>query len=137
MKAGTSIEMSDGTKISVSTPSVVITPLIHSMMVVTSPMGEKAPPELAAITTSAAYISRSPRLCTSFLSTMIITILVVRLSKMAERKKVIKAILHISLRLERVFRASRTKLKPPFESTISTIVIAPIRKNSVPAASPR
>ena len=55
----------------------------------------------------------------------------------AERKKVINAILHISLRLERVFSVSRTKLNPPFESTISTMVIAPIRKNSVDEVSPR
>ena len=82
-------------------------------------------------------MSRSSRLCTSFLSTMIITMLVVRLSRMADRKKVMKATLHSSLRLERVLMVSRTKLKPPFESTISTMVIAPIRKNSVPPASPR
>ena len=48
------METSEGTKISVITPWVVITPLIHSMMVVTSPMGEKAPPELAETTTRAA-----------------------------------------------------------------------------------
>ena len=65
------------------------------------------------------------------------TIEVVRLSRMADRKKVIKAMRHMSLRLERVFMASRTKLKPPLESTISTMVMAPIRKKRVPAASPR
>ena len=54
MNAGMSIETRDGMKISLSTPCVVMTPLIHSMMVVTSPMGEKAPPELAAMMTSAA-----------------------------------------------------------------------------------
>ena len=54
MKAGMTIDTSDGMKISVSTPCVVMTPLIQSMMVVTSPMGENAPPELAAMTTSAA-----------------------------------------------------------------------------------
>ena len=43
-----------GMKISLSTPCVVMTPLIHSMMVVTSPMGEKAPPLLADMMTSAA-----------------------------------------------------------------------------------
>ena len=68
---------------------------------------------------------------------MIITIEVVRLSRIAERKKVIKTIRHISFRLERVFIVSRTKLKPPLESTISTMVMAPIRKNKVPAASPK
>ena len=36
-----------------------------------------------------------------------------------------------------VFRVSRTKLKPPFWSTSSTIVMAPIRKNSVVAVLPR
>ena len=54
IKAGTSIDTSDGMKISLITPWVVITPFIHSMMVVTSPIGEKAPPELAAMTTMAA-----------------------------------------------------------------------------------
>ena len=54
MKAGTSIDTREGMKISVITPCVVMTPLIHSMMVVTSPIGEKAPPELAEMTTSAA-----------------------------------------------------------------------------------
>ena len=54
MKAGITIEMSDGMNISLSTPCVVMTPLIHSMMVVTSPIGEKAPPLLADMTTSAA-----------------------------------------------------------------------------------
>ena len=45
--AGITIDTSEGMKISVSTPCVVITPLIHSIIVVTSPIGEKAPPELA------------------------------------------------------------------------------------------
>ena len=54
-----------------------------------------------------------------------------------ERKKVMKATRHMSFRLERVLMVSRTKLKPPLESTISTMVMAPMRKNRVPAASPR
>ena len=65
------------------------------------------------------------------------TMEVVRLSRMADRKNVMNAMRHMSLRLERVFIVSRTKLKPPLESTISTMVMAPIRKNSVPAASPK
>ena len=36
-------------KISAITPAAVINPLFQSMMVVTSPIGEKAPPELAAM----------------------------------------------------------------------------------------
>ena len=46
--------MSEGMKISIITPAAVTKPLFQSMIVVTSPMGEKAPPELAAITTRAA-----------------------------------------------------------------------------------
>ena len=48
------IDTSEGMKISEMTPAAVMTPLFQSMMVVTSPMGEKAPPELAAMTTRAA-----------------------------------------------------------------------------------
>ena len=54
MRAGTTIDTSEGTRISVMTPAAVMTPLFQSMMVVTSPMGEKAPPELAAMMTSEA-----------------------------------------------------------------------------------
>ena len=63
--------------------------------------------------------------------------LVVRLSRMAERKKVMKAMRHMSERLLVVIIVSRTKLKPPFLSTISTMVMAPIRKKSVSLVSPR
>ena len=44
------METPDGMKISAITPAAVISPLFQSMMVVTSPIGEKAPPELAAFT---------------------------------------------------------------------------------------
>ena len=64
------------------------------------------------------------------------TMEVVRLSRMAERKKVMKAMRHISFRLERVLSVSRTKLNPPLASTISTMVMAPMRKKSVSAVSP-
>ena len=68
---------------------------------------------------------------------MIITIEVVRLSRMAERMNVIKAIRHSKAFLLFVCKVSRTKLKPPFWSTSSTIVMAPIRKNSVVDVLPR
>ena len=45
------METTDGMKISAITPAAVISPLFQSMMVVTSPIGEKAPPELAAMMT--------------------------------------------------------------------------------------
>ena len=40
----------EGMKISFNTPSEVTILPFHSIMVVTSPIGEKAPPALAAIT---------------------------------------------------------------------------------------
>ena len=43
-----------GMKISLITPTAVIEPLIQSIIVVTSPMGEKAPPALAAMTINPA-----------------------------------------------------------------------------------
>ena len=124
-------------KISAITPAAVISPLFQSMMVVTSPMGEKAPPELAAMMTSEAYIIRSLWSVTSLRRIIIITILVVRLSRMAERKKVRKAMRHSRARFDFVFITLRTQLNPPFWSTISTIVMAPIRKKRVVAVSPR
>ena len=63
--------------------------------------------------------------------------LVVRLSSTAERINVMNAILHNSFFFVRVFRVSLTKLKPPFWSTSSTMVMAPIRKNSVVAVLPK
>ena len=51
---------------------------------------------------------------TSLRRIMIITIEVVRLSRMAERMKVMKAIRQSSARFDLVFSVSRTKLKPPF-----------------------
>ena len=62
---------------------------------------------------------------------------VVRLSRIALRMNVMKAMRHRSERLLLVFSVSLTKLKPPFWSTSSTIVMAPIRKNSVVPVSPR
>ena len=100
MNAGMTIEMSDGTTISMITPAAVIKPLFQSMIVVTSPIGENAPPELAAIITSDAYIRRSCLSATSLRRIMIITILVVRLSRIADRMNVMKAIRHSNARFE-------------------------------------
>lgn len=62
---------------------------------------------------------------------------VVMLSRMAERMNVIAVMRHSSPRLLFVLSMLRTKLKPPYWSTVSTMVIAPIRKNSVVAVLPR
>ena len=73
----------------------------------------------------------------SLRSIIIMTILVVRLSKIADKKKVMKAMRHNNARLDFVRITPFTQLKPPFWSTISTIVIAPIKKNRVVEVSPK
>ena len=74
---------------------------------------------------------------TSLRRIITMTMLVVRLSRMADKMKVMKAMRQSRLRLLRVLIMLRTKLKPPFWSTSSTIVMAPMRKNSVVAVLPR
>ena len=137
MSAGTTTDTNEGKNISVMTPIAVSKPLFQSMIVVTSPMGEKAPPELAAIITNEANIMRSVLLSTSLRSTITITMLVVILSSMALKKKVISTIRQSNFRLLVVRKALRTKLKPPLMSTISTMVIAPIKKKRVVPALPK
>ena len=80
---------------------------------------------------------RSRLSLTSLRRIITMTMLVVRLSRMADRMKVMKAMRQSSLRLERVCMVSRTKLKPPFWSTSSTMVMAPIRKKSVVEVEPK
>ena len=65
-------------------------PPIHSIVVVTSPMGVHAPPALAAITTTAPSSLRSSPESPGriFRRSEIMTMVEVRLSRMAERKKV-------------------------------------------------
>ena len=74
---------------------------------------------------------------TSLRSIITITMAVVMLSRMAERKNVMKAMRHSRARLLLEAMMPLTKLNPPFWSTTSTMVIAPIRKNSVVAVLPR
>ena len=104
----------DGMKISLMTPPAVIIPAFHSIMVVTSPIGENAPPEFAAMITNEAYIIRSFLSWTSLRRIITITILVVRLSKIADKKKVINAIFHSRLRFVLECITFFTQLKPPF-----------------------
>ncbi len=58
------------------------------------------------------------------------------LSSRAERKNVMKAMSHNSLVLLRVLIRLVMMAKPPWTSISSTIVMAPIRKNSVSEISP-
>src|SRR5690606_16441837 len=72
----------------------VICPPIHSIVVVTSPIGDQAPPALAATTMSPAKNRRVSRLATSFRVSDTITMVVVRLSRIADRKNVTQQITH-------------------------------------------
>lgn len=100
---------------------------IQSMIVVTSPVGVHAPPLFAAIITTLAKSHLSLLSPTSFLSSIVITIAVVRLSSTADMKKVMKAKIQRSLRLFEVVILSVITENPPWTSISSTIVIAPMR----------
>src|SRR5882724_3628254 len=69
---------------------VVICFPIHSIVVVTSPMGVHAPPAFAAITIMPAKNKRMSLFGISFLVNDTSTIVVVRLSSIAERKNAIQ-----------------------------------------------
>ncbi len=76
--------------------SVEICPPIHSMVVVTSPMGVHAPPALAAITIIPAKNNRMSLFGINLRIKDTITMEVVRLSSTDERKKVTQHIIHKS-----------------------------------------
>mmetsp|Transcript_2759 Transcript_2759/g.5173 ORF Transcript_2759/g.5173 Transcript_2759/m.5173 type:complete len:271 (-) Transcript_2759:691-1503(-) len=136
---GTAMATSDGRISDSMMGTVVIWPPIHSIVVVTSPMGVHAPPALAAITTTAPSSLRSSPESPGriFRRSEIMTMVEVRLSRMAERKKVTPPINHINFFLLRVVILLVMRLKPWWESTISTMVMAPIRKNRISPASAR
>ena len=81
--------------------SEVTWPPIHSIVVVTSPIGVQAPPALAAMTMMPAKNRRSSCLARILRISEIATMVVVRLSRMAERKKVTKPTSHIRDELRR------------------------------------
>ena len=111
--------------------NAVIWPPIHSIVVVTSPIGDQAPPELAAMTMMPAKNRRSSCLASSLRISEIITMVVVRLSSIALRKKVTKPTSHISVDSSVVRMRWVITSKPLCASTTSTMVIAPIRKNTI------
>ena len=114
----------------------VTCPPIQSIVVVTSPTGDQAPPALAAMMIIPAKIHLSFCPVTSLRTMETITIAVVRLSMNAERKNA------MILRIQRSFRFLRTLIlsvitsNPSCASINSTIVIAPSRKNSMPDIFP-
>ena len=102
----------DGTKTPLMIASAVICPPIQSIVVVTSPMGDHAPPALAAITMIPAKNQRSSLRPNIFRLTAIITIVVVRLSSTALRKNVTKPIIHNRVVIFVVLILSVMTLKP-------------------------
>src|SRR5688572_1232691 len=92
--------------------SVEICPPIHSMVVVTSPIGVHAPPALAAITIIPAKKSLISLLGINLRIKDTITIEVVRLSSTDERKKVTQQIIQRSDFAFSVLIRSVIKRKP-------------------------
>src|SRR5690554_6814609 len=101
--SGIKIQIKLGINNSATIFFAVICPPIHNMVVVTSPIGDHAPPALAAIITIPEKNQRSFLSPISFLNSEIITIDVVRLSKAAEKKKVNRQIIQSSFTLLVVF----------------------------------
>ena len=126
-----------GTKSIFMMLAAVTWPPIHSMMVVTSPMGLHAPPALAAITTMPARIHRSCLSFTSLRSNAHITIVVVMLSSAALRKKVMVPTTQMSIDFRWPVMWSVITRNPSCASTSSTIVMAPMRKKRMLAISDR
>mmetsp|Transcript_16028 Transcript_16028/g.35511 ORF Transcript_16028/g.35511 Transcript_16028/m.35511 type:complete len:201 (-) Transcript_16028:949-1551(-) len=124
----TRVETMEGRKSPVMVGSTLICPLIHSIVVVTSPMGVQAPPALAAMTIMAPKSFLSSTSGRSFFTSETITMVVVRLSRMPERKKDSRATIRIRPRLLSALMTSVMTLKPLCASTISTIVMAPRMK---------
>lgn len=132
MKAsGTSRLTSEGSSTAPMILSGEIWPPIHSMVVVTSPITVHAPPALAAITTREANNSRSSRRAISRWISEIMTMVVVRLSRIELRKNATKPTSHISLAWLVVPMREVMTSKPSWASITSTMVIAPIRKNTI------
>ena len=132
---GTASDTKLGRKTEVMVLRVLMLPLIQSMVVVTSPMGVQAPPEFAARTIAAPKNFLLSGSFTSFRSRDTITMVLVRLSKIALMKKEMKDITQSKDSFDLALMAFVTSLKPWWESTISTMVIAPIRKKIISLTS--
>ena len=114
-----------------------ICPPIQSMVVVTSPIGDQAPPALAAITIIPAKNRRISLSGINFRTKETITMVVVKLSNTEDKKK---ATIHTTQSRAIgffVLMRSVMNLNPWCASTNSTMVIAPIKKNRICAISLR
>mmetsp|Transcript_22082 Transcript_22082/g.55359 ORF Transcript_22082/g.55359 Transcript_22082/m.55359 type:complete len:209 (-) Transcript_22082:624-1250(-) len=133
----TAVQTMEGRKTFATRGATVTCPPIQSMVVVTSPIGLQAPPALAAITTippSVMRVSRSES-ATSLVRSEHMTMVVVRLSKTAERKKERPAVMTRSSCFDVVWILSVTMEKPLWASTVSTMLMAPTKKKTIWAIS--
>lgn len=131
MSSGISKLSSDGRNTAFMMLTGVIWPPIQSIVVVTSPITVQAPPALAAITMMDANSRRSFLLPISFWISEIITMVVVRLSRIELRKNVTKPMIHIRVVCFVVRMIEVMTSKPLWASITSTIVMAPIRKKTI------
>mmetsp|Transcript_309 Transcript_309/g.342 ORF Transcript_309/g.342 Transcript_309/m.342 type:complete len:226 (-) Transcript_309:1160-1837(-) len=124
-------QTTEGRKSSVMVGTVDNWLLIQSMVVVTSPIGVQTPPAFAATTTIAPKRRRSSSLGTSLRSKETMTMVTVRLFKIAERKKVRKPMTQKRVFFDFVVIKLVTTLKPWCASTTSTMVEAARRKKQI------
>src|SRR6187399_2879007 len=103
IKAGITKQTTEGKIVLIIILTVVTWWPIHNIVVVTSPIGLHAPPALAEITTNDASINLSLCEGINLRSMVTITIVVVRLSRIAERKKVRKPMIQTNFLLLVVF----------------------------------
>ncbi|MCL1848685.1 MAG: hypothetical protein FWF83_03295 [Clostridiales bacterium] len=113
MTKGTNRHKNAGTNSCLTMFNALKCPPIHSIMVLTSPMGDHAPPAFAAITIIPAKYQRVFFPPTNFHIRLIITMVVVRLSSNDDMKNVIDAIIQSNFTLSVVLITFDNILKPP------------------------
>ena len=134
-RRGTSKFTTEAANNALMIPNAVTCPPIHSIVVVTSPIGDHAPPALAAITITETNSRRSSPRSSSFRISDTITMLVVRLSRTALNKNVTQDTIHNKLVIRLVRMRDVITAKPSWASIISTMVIAPSRKKVICAVA--
>jgi len=133
--SGTSALASEGTSSRLTIAEVVTWPPIHSIVVVTSPIGDHAPPAFEAMTIMPASISRSRCSPTRRRTRDTMTMATVMLASTADSAKVTAVMSTVSVASDRVFRREVITANPSCASTTSTTVITPIRKKAIWAVS--
>ncbi len=98
IRSGTNKQITLGTNKLLTILKADIWPPIHSMVVVTSPIGDQGPPAFAAITTMPANFNLSSWFGTNLRISESTTIVVVKLSSSGDSINVRKPIVHINFK---------------------------------------